>query len=187
MLADVLLVLFFALERPWSTTPGGTAWLGAANDVAVVVQFAALVPVVTAVSRRLPPTLPVRLAAGAGALAALSAAALQVLLLARVLPFEDEVPALLAACGVVCLWILGAGLAGHRTGRLPRPVSRCAVLLGPALPVGLALTGAARISSGPAHWALLAAGLVAGVTGWLALPLFPLLVARYALPKEEFR
>src|SRR4051794_5414619 len=54
--ANVLLVLFFALGRPSGDGPAGFGWLGPANDWLVVLQFGFLVPVATAVGRRLPPS-----------------------------------------------------------------------------------------------------------------------------------
>jgi hypothetical protein len=44
LVANVLLILFFVVSGPW-TSAGDLDWLGTANDVTVVVQFAALVPV----------------------------------------------------------------------------------------------------------------------------------------------
>src|SRR3954447_13500847 len=49
---NALLILFFALARPWTAAATGYEWLGPANDALVVVQFAALVPVAMAVHAR---------------------------------------------------------------------------------------------------------------------------------------
>jgi hypothetical protein len=182
--ANVLLVLFFAIARPWTTSGGGGFWLGTANDVAVVIQFAALLPVVTALHRRLPPSRVVRLSSLGAATATTAVAVLQVLLLAGVLSFEAEAPGVVAASAVVYLWVLVVAVVGHRTATLPRPLTRFGLMLGPAYPAGLALAGAGLITAGAPGRALLGAGLVFGGAAWLALPVFPLLVARHVLPKE---
>ena len=74
---------------------------------------------------------------------------------------------------------------GHRTGLLPRPVTRAGVLLGTSLPAGAALVAAGLLVPAPARWALWAPGIALGAAGWLALPVFPLLVARFVLRKEH--
>ena len=100
------------------------------------------------------------------------------------MPEDAETPAVLPAAVVLSLWILAAGLAGHRTARLPRPVTRCAVLLGPAMPVGAALAGAGLLTAEPVGPGLVVAGASARAAGWLALPVFSLLVAQHIVPKE---
>jgi hypothetical protein len=184
VLANVALVLFFALTRPWSGQSGGPTWLGPAADVIEVVQFAAFVPVVLAVHRRLPASRTARLGRAAGATAAGAVAVLQVLLLLDAVPADAESLAVLAAAVALSLWILAVGLVGHRTARLPRPVTRCAVLLGPAMPLGAAVAGAGWLTAGPVGPALVVVGAVVGAAGWLALPVFPLFVARHLIPKE---
>jgi uncharacterized membrane protein YhaH (DUF805 family) len=180
VLANVLLVGFFALDRPWTGSPGSSV-LGPASDVVEIVQFAAFVPVVVAVQRRLPGSgRPGVIGAGAAA----AVAVLQLLLVAGLVPAVPQAIAVLAATVVLSLWLLAVGLAGHRTARLPRPVSRCALLLGPALPVAAVLAGAGLLTAEPVGPVLVVAGVGAGAAGWLALPVFPLLVATRLLREQ---
>ena len=183
--ANVLLVLFFVLAEPFSGSPDGASWLGTANDWLMVPQFAALIPVALALGRRLPATRWVRALTAAGAVAMAVIVLAHLALVLGLLDFEVQVGVVLGAIVVLHLWLLGTSLVGHRTGRLPRPVTRAGVLLGTSLPVGAALVAAGLLVPGPARWALWAPGFALGAAGWCALPVFPLLVARFALRKEH--
>src|SRR3954452_7306089 len=54
--ANAFLVLFYALAAPFSGNGSGAGWLSTVSDWLEVPQFLALVPVVTALGRRLPRT-----------------------------------------------------------------------------------------------------------------------------------
>jgi hypothetical protein len=182
--ANAALVLFFALARPYDVhTP--YSWLGPTNDALLVAHLAAFAPVAIAVRRRLPagPALGAGTAAGVAAMGA--AALLQVLLLAGAIEFDLQVGLVVAAFVVVFLWVLQVSLAGHRTGALPRPVTRLGVLVGAGFPLGLLLAGAGFLLPGPARWVPVGAGVVIGAAAWLALPVFPLLLATHVFSKER--
>ena len=183
--ANVLLVLFFALAEPFSGSPNAAGWLGTANDWLMVPQFAALLPVAVALGRRLPAGRWVRALTVAGVAAAAGIVLAQLALVLGLLDFEVQVGVVVAAIVVLHLWLLGASLVGHRTGLLPRPVTRTGVLLGTSLPAGAALVAAGLLVPDPARWALWAPGFALGAAGWLALPVLPLLVARFILRKEH--
>ena len=183
--ANVLLALFFALADPFSGSPNAASWLGPADDWLMVPQFAALIPVALALGRRLPDTGWVRALTVAGAVAMAVIVLAQLALVLGLLAFEVQVGVVVGAIVLLYLWLLGASLAGHRTGLLPRPVTRAGLLLGTSLPAGAALVAAGLLVPDPARWALWAPGLVLGGAGWLALPVFPLLVARFVLRKEH--
>jgi hypothetical protein len=183
--ANVLLVLFFALAEPFSGAPNGASWLGPANDWLMVPQFAALIPVAVAIGRRLPPTRWVRILTVAGVAAMAGIGLAQLALVLGLLDFEVQVVVVGVVILALYLWLLGGSLVGHRTGLLPRTVTRAGVLLGTSLPVGAALVAAGLLVPEPARWAIWAPGFTLGAVGWLALPVFPLLVAKFVLRKEH--
>jgi hypothetical protein len=185
--AGILLVLFFALADPFGTAEpaGGWAWTGPANDVAVAVQFATFAPVAWALRRRLPATRAVRAGTIAAVLAMVAAAVLHALLVAGVMSFETQLPAVMVAFIVVFGWLLGTNFAAHRSRALPRPLTRVGLLLGAGFVVGMLLAGAGLLMPGPAGRVVLWLGLGVGSVGWLALPAFPLLLVRYVFTKER--
>jgi hypothetical protein len=180
LVAILLLVLFFALARPFDDEVTAYSWLGPANDVAVVVQFAALVPVPAALSRRLPATRGVRVATVAAMVAAAAVVVFQALLVAGLLDFGVQVLLVSASFLVVFGWIVAVSSAGHRTGLLPRQVTRFGLLVGASYPVGVAIAAPALLFAGgsAARYAFLVPGLLIGAVGWLAMPVWPLLLAR---------
>ena len=180
ILAGVLLVMFFALAGRH-----GWDWTGTANDVAVAVQFAAFAPAAWALRRRLPATRAVQAGTVAAVFAMIAAAVLHLLLVAGALSFEAQVPAAIAAFLVVYAWLLGAGLAAHRARALPRPVTRTGLLLAVAFLVGMVLAGAGLVLPGPSGRLALWLGLALGFPGWLGLPAYPLVLARYVFTMEE--
>lgn len=185
VIANVLLVLLYALASPLSAGPRPLAWLGAANDAVVAVQFAAFPPVALALAHRLPQVRGVRLATAVGVAAMAATVVLQLLLVTRVLPFAVQFPAVSAVLVVVYLWLLTVSLVGHRTATLPRPVTRFGLLIGWSLPAGALIVAAGLLVPDPARWVLFVPGGVVGVLGWFALPAMPLLVHRHVLTKEK--
>jgi hypothetical protein len=183
--ANVFLVLFYALAAPFDGNGTGAGWLGSVSDWLEVPQFLALVPVVTALGRRLPRTSSLRVVTVAGAAAMATTAGAQLLLVLGLVRFEVQIVLVVTALALGYLWLLAISLAGHRTATLPRPLTLAGLLIGPSLMVGLVLAAAALVAPGPARPALLAAGIAIGAAGWLALPVIPLLVARFVVPKEE--
>jgi hypothetical protein len=181
LLANVLLVLFFLLAQPFGEARQRFMWLGTANDWVVVVQFLALIPVALALRSWLPGTRAVRLTTAAAVAAMAGTAILQLLLIVGVLAFEVQVALIVAMFLVVYGWVLAASSTGHRHGALPRPVTRFGLLLGVSFPVGLLITTAGL----PFGWGSVAQvafgvpGIVLGSAGWLALPVWPLLLARH--------
>lgn len=166
--ANVLLAVFFASGEAWRSVPGTFAWSGPVNDVLVAIQFAALVPVAVAV--RAP------LAARAFGLAAMTGVVvLQALLLAGALDFETQVWWVVGCFVVVFVWILAVS-----TTHLPRTVARAGTVIGAAYLAGALLVwGALALpSESPAQYAVGGLGLVAGLVGWLGLPVWCLMLAR---------
>ena len=88
--ANVLLALFFALAEPFSDAPNGAAWLGSANDWLMVPQFLALIPVATAIGRRLPATRWARALTVAGVAAMAAIVLAQLALVLGLLTFDPQ-------------------------------------------------------------------------------------------------
>lgn len=184
--ADLLLVLFFLLAQPFSDVTNAFSWLGTANDAAVAVQFITAVPVALAVRRLLPPTRPVRVATTAAVAAMAAVVALQLLLITRVLDFDLQVLLVSAALLVVYAWVLTASSAAHRVGSLPRPVTRLGLLVGASYPLGVVIAAPGLLFpwGSVAQLAFALPGIVIGSVGWLALPVWPWLLARLVFGKS---
>ena len=86
---------------------------------------------------------------------------------------------------VVYGWVLVVSSTGHRHGTLPRPVTRFGLLLGVCFPVGHAdRRGRAAVRGGSAaQFAFGVPGVVIGAIAWLALPVWPLVLARRVFGK----
>ena len=185
LVANVLLVLFFLLAQPFGEVRQDFMWLGTANDWVIVVQFLTLITVALALRRWLPATRAVRLITGAAVVAMVGTAVLQLLLVAGVLGFEVQVWLVVPLFLLIYAWVLTASSTGHRHGTLPRPVTRFGLLLGVCFPVGL-LIAAAGLPFGWGSVPQLAfgvPGIVIGAASWLALPLWPLDLARLVFSK----
>ncbi|HEX6355614.1 hypothetical protein [Actinophytocola sp.] len=174
LVANVLLILFFAVSRPW-TSGGDLDWLGPANDATVVVQFAALVPVALAVRGRVGLARAVT-ATAVGAMGAV--AVLQVALLVGVLTFDVQVWAVMACFAITFGWVLVASRAGRTA--LPRAVVRLGTAVGVSFLAGAAVFAAGALLLPPdsvALYVVCGAGVVVGLFGWLGFPVWPLVLA----------
>ena len=187
VIANVVMIVFFALAQPLGAANPRFMWLGTANDAIIVVQFAAFIPVALALLDRLPPIRTVQLATAAAVAAMGAAMTLQLLLIAGLLSFEVQVYPVTAAFAVVFGWVLSISRIGYRTGALPRRVARIGLFLGLSLPVGLFVAGVGLLipDGVAARYIPLAIGVVVAAIGWLALPLWPLVLARFVFRKEQ--
>ena len=189
--ANLLLVLFYLLARPFGEVRQDFMWLCTANDWVIVVQFLTLIPVALALRRWLPVTRAVRLTTAAAVVAMVGTAVLQLLLVAGVLGFEVQVWLVVPLFLVIYGWVLTVSSTGHRHGTLPRPVTRFGLLLGVCFPLGLLMVAAGL----PFGWGSVAQlafgvpGIVLAAASWLALPVWPLLLARlvFSKPPPETR
>jgi hypothetical protein len=181
LVANLLLVLFFALARPFQESATAFSWLGPVNDVAVILQFAALAAVPPALRARMGAARAVRVATVAAMLGSAAVVVLQVLLVGGVLDFGVQVVLVSAAFVVVFAWIFVVASAGHRTGLLPRPVTRYGLLVGASYPVALLVAVPALLfTRGSAtRYAFLVPAVLVGAAGWLAMPGWPLLLVRF--------
>jgi hypothetical protein len=179
VLANVLLVLFFVLAPPWRDPGSPWEWLGPANDVVIVAQFAAFLPVPLALRERLPGTWGVRAATIAALAAMVAVVVLQFLLVVGLLSFETQVLYVSAAFLVVFLWILVVCRTAYRTTALPRRIVRAGLLIGSAFPLGVVVAAIALLApdGSPARYVGFGVGAALGAASWLALPVWPLLLA----------
>ena len=178
LVANVFLALFFALARPFDIHTG-YSWLGPANDAVTVAQFATFVPVAVALRARLPVSRALNVMTSLAVAAMVAYVVLQVLLIADVLAFETQVGYVMVAIVVVVAWILQVSLSAHRTLALPRPVTRLGVLVGAAFFAGFVLVASGFAVPEPMRLVLFGLGGALGGLAWLAIPVFPLLLATH--------
>jgi hypothetical protein len=192
LLANVLLVLFFLLAKPFGVSGPAAGevgqdfmWLGKANDWVIVVQFLTFIPVALALRAWLPPTRRVRLTTAAAVGAMVATAILQLLLIAGVLEFDVQVWLVVVMFLVVYTWVLTASSTGHRHGTLPHSVTRFGLLLGASYPVGLVIAAAGLLFpwGSATQLAFVVPGIAIGAFGWLGLPVWPLVLARWVFSK----
>ncbi|MET7328280.1 hypothetical protein [Nonomuraea sp. NPDC005650] len=176
LVADVFLVLFYVVARPWGDDPGDS-WLGPANDVLVLLQYLALVPVVLGLGRLMAGDARARGWTRIGLVAAVLVVVLQALLLTGVLPFAYQVvPVSLSGVAAMC-WAGAISAAGARSGALPAAVTRLGRAIVIGLPVAVVAFGVGFLVTVVAgvSWAW-AAGGIPGAVVWTMLPLWTLLV-----------
>jgi len=185
LLANALLVLFFVLAQPFSEVQNGFGWLGTANDWLIPVQFLTMIPVALALRRWLPRTRSVRVSTAIAIAAMFAVAILHLLLVAGVLDFDVQVLMAVAAFLPLYAWVFIVSSIGHRHGALSRSVTRFGLLLGASFPLGLLITAAGYLAgSASGHpLALASPGIVLGAWSWLALPVWPLILARLVFSK----
>ena len=183
VIANVLLILFYVMARPWQETGGSAGWLGRANDSFVALQFAALLPVINGIRALMPADPKVRAWTKIGLAASGAVVVLELLLIFRILPFAIQVtPVTLCIIATFC-WASGLSRAAQDAQVLPLAVTRFGRALGLGLALGaavfllgFAISWAAALSSGA--WIV---GALPGFLVFLAFPVWVLLLARTLL------
>ena len=158
--ANALLLLFFAVDQPWRPEPHGTGWLGTANDVFVLFQFSALVPVMAKIRR----------GALLGIPAAVGVVVLQLLLLAGVLPFEVQVIPVTVGIATAIGW----ALLVSRRANLSDRAARLGTAIGISWFAGLTLVLLGLLLPGLAQTVTLTIGVSVGMVGFLGFGAWPL-------------
>lgn len=185
LLANVLLVGFFALDYPASGEESGS-WLGFANDVVGTIEFALFLPVIIAVARLLPTSRGTTVMTGIGLVATAGLVLVSIALVIGAMSFEVQVRYVMGFLVVLYGWLLMVSSVGHRANALPRSVTRLGLLLGVSWPAALLLVLAGLLLGGVDLGAfqlglpgalLIVPALVLGLLNWLALPVWPLLLA----------
>lgn len=185
LIANVLLVGFFALDYSAAReTPWG--WLGFANDLVGTVEFALFIPVIAAVARLLPAGHAMKAITGLALVATAGLVVVSLALVVGAMTFEVQVRYVMGFLVVLYGWLLAVSSVGHRANALPRPVTRFGLLLGVSWPAALLLTLAGLLIGGVDLSAqqfgmpgvlLVIPAVILGFINWLALPVWPLLVA----------
>jgi len=172
LVADLLLLAFYAVAQPWTDAPP-ESWLGTANDYVMIVQFAALVPVVFGLARLLPAGRRTRVWTAVGAIACVAVAGLQALLVTGVLAFDVQVGLVVPAIVAAMLW---AGMVSDRSVLSP-VVRRVGRILLAGVPVAALVFLAGTIVSATAGvgWAWAAGGVI-GMIVWFLFPLWAVLL-----------
>lgn len=166
LVADILLVLFYVTAQPWSDSPE-EGWYGHANDVLMIFQYLALIPVVLALGRLAGERLWTRIALGAST----AVVVLQLSLVMGVLSFDIQVVPVALCSTASMLW---AGMISRSLTGAARTLGRT-ILIG--LPVALVafLLGTAVSALASVDWAWAAGGIPGGIL-WFLLPLWTLVV-----------
>ncbi len=133
ILGFVSLILFFALEAPQaSTNPQGFHFWGFVSDISGPATMLPLLVVILAlheIERTRAPLLS-RIAAAVGVIGALAVTLLQVLLIIKVLPFEQEVGPVVLATAAVGVWLVLSNHLGRVQRILPSRLAWLGIAVG---------------------------------------------------------
>jgi hypothetical protein len=157
--------------------------LGRANDILVAVQFATLLPVIRGLLNVMPTAPRVLPWTRVGLMAAAAVVVLQVLLIARIIPFALQVIPVTLCIIVTFFWVGAISHAGERTHALPKSITRLGRFLSLGLPVGAGvfLTGvlvswATHLGSSAWVWVV---GALPGFVVFFVFPIWCLLLGRH--------
>lgn len=185
VVGNLFLMGSFALTYPSYSDPAWS-WLGFANDVIMIGQFAALVPAIYAVGRLLPASRLTTTCTALGMIAAAGIAVASTALVLGLLMFDVQVWFVVAFMIPLYGWLVAVNSVGHRASALPRSVTRFGLLLGAAWPaaallvLGGVLIGGVKLGSqvyGLPGALLVVPGIAVGLLSWLTLPLWSLALA----------
>jgi hypothetical protein len=173
VIANVLLIAFYALSLPWQAGERPYEWVGGVNDFFVAAQYAALIPVAfglrAAVQRH-------RLGwiAWLGIAAMVLIVLLQALLLLGVMKFDVEGLAVSVCILVTFGWLLAIVRVGSRDGALTGRLATFGTALGIAFVSGVSLVGLALVlpKSSALQYGAFGIGGAFGSFAWLGFPLW---------------
>ena len=134
IIGTVFLFLFYALEVPRATATSGSAsyvW-GTLNDLAVVFQLLFMLPLTMALQQLIIPRHQSLswVALALGVVGILTAAIAQILLIARVISFEVNLPLGVAALGLIGAWMVVVNHLGRAGGILPARLAWLGEIMG---------------------------------------------------------
>lgn len=163
----VSLGLMFAIEVP----NGGPYRFGTINDLSGIAFNALLIPVAIRVARDAPDRTGVRLATGAAVVAAGAGTVLPVLLLSGTMPFQVQMPLLVACIEVQSLWLIVLGRSLRAVAGRER-LGTASLVIGASFIAGSALVGAGFVApeGSPPRLAAWALGGIVGIAGYVGWP-----------------
>jgi hypothetical protein len=133
IMADVFLILFFAVEAPGKTT-GQAPFLtfGTINDATIVFQFLAMLVLPLALHQLAPPSQRAlsALATALGLVGMVIIVIAQTLLVARVITFAVNLPYAMDGHALFGMWALIASHLGRASGALTARLARLGTLVG---------------------------------------------------------
>jgi hypothetical protein len=185
ILGFVSLILFFALEAPQaSTNPQGFHFWGFVSDISGPATMLPLLVVILAlheIERARAPLLS-RIAAAVGVIGALAVTVLQVLLVIKVLPFEQEDGPVVLAMAAVGLWLVLANYLGRVQRVLPSGLAWLGIVAGAAqvlYPVLFqALGGSGFYENIGSNYLLMAAASVIFLVSYVGFPVWAIWLGR---------
>jgi hypothetical protein len=171
VIANVLLLAFYALSQPWHAGERPYGWVGTVNDVFVAAQYAALIPVAFGLRAALQRH---RLGwvAWLGMGAMMLIVLLQALLVAGVMKFRVEGIAVSLCIVVAFGWMLAVVRISNREGAITGRLATLGTGLGVAVILGLALVGLALLlpKRSVPQYILFGIGGAFGLFAWFGFP-----------------
>lgn len=183
ILGLVSLILFFSLESSPNTAQNPHFW-GPISDIAPILQMGSLLVILPAFyqmqrSRALGLSL---VGSIIGIIGMLGVVLLQLLLIAKVISFEQEVLPVLVATAAVGLWLISVNFSGWRQRNLPSRLAWLGIAVGAAFifePVMLSAAGGAvawRVFM--SNYLLLAASAVVFLVSYIGFPVWAFWLGR---------
>jgi hypothetical protein len=179
VIANVILLGYFATYAAGSAAAGARSLLGPASDLTGSLFGALLIPVAVAVGRELPQTIAVRAREILGIVAMAALAAGGVLLRVGLASFEVATALSIIGTLGVAAWVALTARGLGSTATVSMRTSRLGQVLGGGELAGVAVAaaGLAFPSGSAAQIAVLAVGLVPAFICWFAVPVWVLLLA----------
>lgn len=177
------LILFFGLESTPSTAQAPHLW-GPVSDIAPILQMVSLLIVALALYRIERSNAPgfSLIGSAIGFAGMLGVTLLQLLLIVKVIAFEQEVSLVLFATGMVGVWLIIVNLLAQRQGSLPSRLAWLGTAVGAAFilePVMLSAAGGAvawRVFM--SNYLLLAASAVVFLVSYVGFPVWAFWLGR---------
>jgi hypothetical protein len=190
VLGLVSLILFFSLESTPNSVQSPHFW-GLISDIAPIIQMVSLLGVAFVIYRMQRSSAPgLSMMSGAiGVIGMLGVALLQLLLIFKVISFEQEVGLVLIATAAVGVWMIIVNFLGRRQGSLPSRLAWLGIAVGVAFvlePVMLSAAGGAvawRVFM--SNYLLLAGSAVVFLISYVGFPVWAFWLGRVFLRTND--
>jgi hypothetical protein len=190
ILGLVSLILFFSLESTPNSSQSPHFW-GPISDIAPIIQMVSLLVVAFVIYRMQCSSAPgLSMMCGAiGVIGMLGVALLQLLLIFKVISFEQEVGLVLIATAAVGVWLIIVNFLGRRQGSLPSRLAWLGIAVGVAFvlePVMLSAAGGAvawRVFM--SNYLLLAVSAVVFLVSYVGFPVWAFWLGRVFLRTND--